>query len=99
MPALPWSRALAAAALIAVAALPRTGATEPAPKPAAAVDRAPIDEAIQRLAADVQRWGGSLGVHVIDVGSGATIAALGEHGAFNPASNAKLVTAAAALRV
>jgi D-alanyl-D-alanine carboxypeptidase/D-alanyl-D-alanine-endopeptidase (penicillin-binding protein 4) len=96
-------RALAAAALLAVAAFTRTGDTQPPPQtaPTAAphLDRAPIDDAVQKLAADVQRWGGTLGVSVIDVSTGATIAAIGEHAALNPASNAKLVTAAAALRL
>jgi serine-type D-Ala-D-Ala carboxypeptidase/endopeptidase (penicillin-binding protein 4) len=102
-----WRRALAAAALIGVSTLSRTGDSQPPPARAALPGGRPgppsevvsIDEAIQRLAADVQRWGGSVGVHVLDVGTGNAIAALDADRAFNPASNAKLATAAAALRV
>jgi D-alanyl-D-alanine carboxypeptidase/D-alanyl-D-alanine-endopeptidase (penicillin-binding protein 4) len=89
-------RRVAAAALVCVATLARPGGAQTAqPR----VDAAPIQEAITQLAGDVLRWGGTVGVHVVDLRSGETIAALGEHRAFNPASNAKLVTAAAALRV
>jgi D-alanyl-D-alanine carboxypeptidase/D-alanyl-D-alanine-endopeptidase (penicillin-binding protein 4) len=93
-----------AAALLALSSLAAPGAAEPpAPAPPSApaprVDPAPILDAIQKLAADVQRWGGAVGVSVIDAGTGETLAAIGEHRAFNPASNAKLATAAAALRV
>jgi D-alanyl-D-alanine carboxypeptidase/D-alanyl-D-alanine-endopeptidase (penicillin-binding protein 4) len=104
-----WPLALAFSLLLGVSTLARPGGTQPAPSPATGpageaaaatrVDPAPIQDAIQKLAADVQRWGGSVGVHVVDVSSGVTIAALDERRAFNPASNAKLYTAAAALRV
>jgi D-alanyl-D-alanine carboxypeptidase/D-alanyl-D-alanine-endopeptidase (penicillin-binding protein 4) len=104
-----WSpKLLAAAALLGVSALARPGGTQPGPPsardgvdhaPPARVDPAPIDDAIQSLAGDVKRWGGVVSVHVVDVATGAGIAALDEHRALNPASNAKLVTAAAALRV
>jgi D-alanyl-D-alanine carboxypeptidase/D-alanyl-D-alanine-endopeptidase (penicillin-binding protein 4) len=89
-------------ALGSAAFAPPAHADPPLPAASAAipaVDKAPIDDAIQRLAADVQRWGGTLSVHVVDVGTGATLAALDEGRALNPASNAKLATAAAALRV
>jgi serine-type D-Ala-D-Ala carboxypeptidase/endopeptidase (penicillin-binding protein 4) len=43
--------------------------------------------------------GGRIGVVAVDVATGATIAAFDEHGAYNPASNAKLLTAATALRI
>jgi serine-type D-Ala-D-Ala carboxypeptidase/endopeptidase (penicillin-binding protein 4) len=104
MPIQRWSRVLAAVALLGVSTVARSGGTQPAPGAAPAVaasrvDPAPIQDAIEKLAADVQRWGGSVGVHVVDVGSGGAIAALDEHRSFNPASNAKLMTAAAALRV
>jgi D-alanyl-D-alanine carboxypeptidase/D-alanyl-D-alanine-endopeptidase (penicillin-binding protein 4) len=88
------------AAILALSTLAGPGAADP---PAAAdaprVDPAPILDAVQKLAADVQRLGGTVGVHVVDARTGETIAALGEHQAYNPASNAKLATAAAALRV
>jgi D-alanyl-D-alanine carboxypeptidase/D-alanyl-D-alanine-endopeptidase (penicillin-binding protein 4) len=69
------------------------------PRPSVGLDPALIDDSIQKLAAEVQRWGGTVGVHVVDVATGATVAALDERRALNPASNAKLWTAAAALRV
>src|SRR5262245_12790606 len=107
-----WSAPLALSALLAVSTLARPGGTQtpppgeayrpPAPLAAPApsrVDPVPIEEAIQKLAADVQRWGGTVGVHVVDVATGAAVAGLDERRAFNPASNAKLWTAAAALRV
>jgi len=84
------------AVVLGVTALARAGATQPVQQ---RLDPAPIQEAVAQLAADVLRWGGTVGVHVVDLRSGETIAALGEHRAFNPASNAKLVTAAAALRL
>ncbi len=106
---------VAAATLLGVATMARPGGTQPAPAsgavgpaasattaapaPAAVIDPAPIQDAIQKLAVDVGRLGGAAGVHVIDLRTGGTIAALDEHRAFNPASNAKLMTAAAALRV
>src|SRR5689334_8123958 len=95
--------ALAISALVGISTAGRTGGTEPNPArsalPAASapaiaasppIDAGPINAAIQRLAADVKRWGGTVGVSVIDVGTGQTIAALSEHEAKNPASNAKL---------
>ena len=95
-----------AAALLAMA---RPGGGQPSePEPAdsaggrkakaAGIDPAPIADATQKLVEDVGRWGGKVGVLVIDVRTGDTIAAHDEHSALNPASNAKLVTAAAALR-
>lgn len=94
-----FRRAAATAALLAFTAITRPGGAQPsAPAASAAIDAAPIKDAVARLAADVARWGGTVGVHVIDVQTGATLASLAEHRAFNPASNAKLVTAAAALR-
>ncbi|MFT3774864.1 MAG: D-alanyl-D-alanine carboxypeptidase/D-alanyl-D-alanine-endopeptidase [Minicystis sp.] len=95
-----FRRAASVAAMLAVSAIARPGGAQPAVPPAAArVDAAPIKDAVAQLAADVQRWGGTVGVQVIDVQSGDPIAALSEHRALNPASNAKLWTAAAALRI
>jgi D-alanyl-D-alanine carboxypeptidase/D-alanyl-D-alanine-endopeptidase (penicillin-binding protein 4) len=100
---------LAAAVLLGLSTPARPGSTQSPPAlspssspPATAparVDPAPIQEAIRKLSVDVTRWGGAVGAHVIDARSGETIAALNEHLPFNPASNAKLVTAAAALRL
>lgn len=98
-------RGALAAALVGGATLANS---QPAERPPAAapalpeaprtLDPAPIRDAIAQLADDVARWGGTLGVHIVDVRTGDTIAARDEHGAYNPASNAKLVTAAVALR-
>jgi serine-type D-Ala-D-Ala carboxypeptidase/endopeptidase (penicillin-binding protein 4) len=54
---------------------------------------------LEKLVADVRHLGGRIGVLAIDVASGATVAAFDERGLYNPASNAKLFTAAAALRL
>jgi D-alanyl-D-alanine carboxypeptidase/D-alanyl-D-alanine-endopeptidase (penicillin-binding protein 4) len=99
----------ALAALLGLATLARLGESQPEPKPTAsavaapsprpAIDAAPIDAAMKKLAADVKGWGGTVGVSVIDVSSGATLAASSDHALLNPASNAKLATAAAAIRL
>lgn len=85
-------RVLVIAAMLWLATIARWAGAEP-------VDPTPIQEAAAALADDVKRWGGVAGVHVTDLESGATIAAVGERRALNPASNAKLWTAAAALRI
>lgn len=91
---------IAAASIAGASALTPAASAEP-PLVAAAtrVDAKPIKEAMAQLAVEVQRLGGTLGAQVIDVQSGEVLAAFGEHRPQNPASNAKLVTAAAALRV
>ena len=61
-------------------------------------DPTPVRTAVEKLRVEVERMGGTLGVMVLDVGSGETLAASGEHAPLNPASNAKLITAAVALR-
>src|ERR1700678_2734661 len=98
MPLTRRSRAFAAAAALGVAALARPAETQQSPAnpvaigvmPSASadlrVDPAPIEDAIQKLAAEVQRWGGTVGVSVVDVTTGGPIAALDVHHAFNPAS-------------
>jgi D-alanyl-D-alanine carboxypeptidase/D-alanyl-D-alanine-endopeptidase (penicillin-binding protein 4) len=47
---------------------------------------------------EAKGWGGTASAMVVEVASGAVLAAAEEHAAMNPASNAKLATAAAALR-
>src|SRR5262249_50399789 len=97
----------ACAALVSVATVARPGGTQPAPppppaasaKPADVVDTAPIVDAVQKLTADVQRWGGTSSVRAVDLATGRVLVAMDDHRAMNPASNAKLATAAAALRV
>lgn len=74
-------------------------APAPAPRREAPLDLAQARARLEKLAAEVQRWGGRAGAMAIDVESGATLLSLDERGLYNPASNAKLLTAAAALRV
>ncbi|MEO7330881.1 MAG: D-alanyl-D-alanine carboxypeptidase, partial [Minicystis sp.] len=96
------ARVSAALLLVGLLAPAATGRADEPGKPVAAskvLDPKAIGEAIAKLDKEVQRWGGAVGVQVIDVGSGARVAGLNEHQAFNPASNGKLPTAAAALRL
>ena len=66
--------------------------------PAAAADKAPeLDAAARAIASDRALEGGAIGIAVLDVDSGRLLASVNEHLALNPASNAKLYTAAAAL--
>jgi serine-type D-Ala-D-Ala carboxypeptidase/endopeptidase (penicillin-binding protein 4) len=58
-----------------------------------------VRAALAGLASDAKTWGGAAGAIVVDISSGAVLAASDEHAAMNPASNAKLATAAAALRL
>jgi D-alanyl-D-alanine carboxypeptidase/D-alanyl-D-alanine-endopeptidase (penicillin-binding protein 4) len=71
----------------------------PAPAPAPAPsDRVPeLDAAAHAIASDRALEGGAVGIAVLDVDSGRLLASVNEHLALNPASNAKLYTAAAAL--
>lgn len=88
--------AAAALATLTVGA-PRAGVVAP---PAAFADDAPAPEleaAVRALVADRHLEGAQIGVELVDVDSGRVLAAANEHLALNPASNAKLYTAAAAL--
>jgi D-alanyl-D-alanine carboxypeptidase/D-alanyl-D-alanine-endopeptidase (penicillin-binding protein 4) len=75
----------------------------PDPPPAAPAssssDRAPeLDAAARAIASErALGEGAAVGIAVLDVDSGRLLAAVNEHLALNPASNAKLYTAAAAL--
>jgi D-alanyl-D-alanine carboxypeptidase/D-alanyl-D-alanine-endopeptidase (penicillin-binding protein 4) len=75
--------------------------SEPRPSAAAAAppgDRAAeLDAAARAIASDRALEGAAVGIAVLDVDSGRLLAAVNEHLALNPASNAKLYTAAAAL--
>jgi len=64
-----------------------------------ALDASKVRAAVADLASDAKTWGGSVGAMVVDITTGAVLASSGEHQALNPASNAKLATAAAALRL
>ena len=57
-----------------------------------------VADAIAMSDTRVRGWGGSGGLHVVDVGSGRILATRRTHEVFNPASTAKLATAAVALR-
>jgi serine-type D-Ala-D-Ala carboxypeptidase/endopeptidase (penicillin-binding protein 4) len=58
-----------------------------------------LRSAVDKLVNDIKAINGTVGVAIVDVGTGELLAAHGEHRALNPASNAKLLTAAAALFV
>lgn len=66
--------------------------------PAAPTDRVPeLDAAVHAIASDRVLEGAQVGIAVLDVDTGRLLGAVNEHLALNPASNAKLYTAAAAL--
>jgi D-alanyl-D-alanine carboxypeptidase/D-alanyl-D-alanine-endopeptidase (penicillin-binding protein 4) len=56
-----------------------------------------LDAAVRAMASDRALGGASVGIAILDVDSGRMLAAVNEHLALNPASNAKLYTAGAAL--
>ena len=56
-----------------------------------------LDSAARAIASSRALEGAQLGIAVLDVDSGRMLAAVGEHAPLNPASNAKLYTAGAAL--
>lgn len=86
----------ASAPSAASAAPASTALAAPAGAP---LEARPIAEATAKLVDEVKSWGGRAGVLVVDLQSGVTLASADEHGSFNPASNAKLPTAAAALHI
>jgi D-alanyl-D-alanine carboxypeptidase/D-alanyl-D-alanine-endopeptidase (penicillin-binding protein 4) len=98
---------LAVAFVSSLAFAPRSDGAEPVAAPAAApapiaadppVDPAsPLNDAVRRLLNAPALSGGQVTVAVLDVASGRYLAAHGAHALMNPASNAKLYTAAVAL--
>jgi D-alanyl-D-alanine carboxypeptidase/D-alanyl-D-alanine-endopeptidase (penicillin-binding protein 4) len=96
---LPSLALLAALLLAAPDVLPdpppaAVGASVPA---ASQADKVPeLDAAAHAIASDRALEGGAIGIAVLDVESGKLLASVNEHLALNPASNAKLYTAAAA---
>ena len=56
-----------------------------------------LDAAVRAIASERALGGAAVGIAILDVDSGHVLAAVNEHTAMNPASNAKLYTAAAAL--
>jgi D-alanyl-D-alanine carboxypeptidase/D-alanyl-D-alanine-endopeptidase (penicillin-binding protein 4) len=80
----------------------RSGPTDPprasAAPPAPATDVVPeLDAAVRAIASDRALEGATVGIAILDVDTGRMLAAVNEHTAVNPASNAKLYTAGAAL--
>ncbi len=69
----------------------------PAPAAAAAEGAPEIDAAAHAIASEPSVEGESVGIAVLDIDSGRLLAAVNEHVSLNPASNAKLYTAGAAL--
>lgn len=71
----------------------------PAAAPSSLLDASAVREAVRDLARDAAKWGGSASAMVVEIPGGAALASAAEHDVMNPASNAKLATAAAALRI
>ena len=98
-------------AALGLASAPRTNGTIPAPSTAPASSlpaelTTPIPnpvpalkEAVTAFTHQIAEYGGHLGVAILEVGSGELLAAQNDHRPLNPASTAKLYTAAAALSV
>ncbi|HQY64181.1 MAG: D-alanyl-D-alanine carboxypeptidase/D-alanyl-D-alanine-endopeptidase [Myxococcales bacterium] len=77
---------------------PPAAAPEPAVASLAVKGAAPeMVAAVHALVKDRTLRDAKIGVEVMDLGTGAVLASYGEHVALNPASNAKVFTAAAAL--
>jgi D-alanyl-D-alanine carboxypeptidase/D-alanyl-D-alanine-endopeptidase (penicillin-binding protein 4) len=81
-----------------------SGAASPVPASSVSATSAPpsdriaaLDAAVHAVASARSLEGASVGIAVLDVDSGRLLAAVAEHLALNPASNAKLYTAGAAL--
>ena len=99
-------RPIALAAAAALLLLASDASTEPpataaAPASAAsAIDRVPeLDAAIRAIVNDSTFKSAQIGIAILDVDSGRYLAAANEHAPLNPASNAKLYTAAVALAI
>jgi D-alanyl-D-alanine carboxypeptidase/D-alanyl-D-alanine-endopeptidase (penicillin-binding protein 4) len=74
---------------------PQPSATAPLGAAPAPADR--VQEAVRVVAAWAASANARFGAEVLDVRTGASLAASGEHTALNPASNTKILTAAAVL--
>lgn len=100
----PRRRGIMLAALLALSSVASSAIPAPEPVPSAAPPPAEpkttaVEQAIDKLESQVKSWGGSVGVAIVDVDSGKAIAVRHEADPKNPASNAKLVTAFAALKL
>ncbi|MBI5533204.1 MAG: D-alanyl-D-alanine carboxypeptidase/D-alanyl-D-alanine-endopeptidase [Deltaproteobacteria bacterium] len=72
-------------------------ASSPAASQVAPKQQAAIAKAVDKFAAAIAKYGGKTGVSVVDVETGQVIASYHDREALNPASNMKLLTAAAAM--
>jgi D-alanyl-D-alanine carboxypeptidase/D-alanyl-D-alanine-endopeptidase (penicillin-binding protein 4) len=97
----PCVASVVAALLFAPDVRPDPPAPSAAPAPSASAPSAApeLEAAVRAIAADRALSGATVGVEILDVDSGKLLASVNEHQAVNPASNAKLYTAAAALAV
>ena len=98
----PSRSTLAACGALALLLLARSAGSEPAypaaPMPVAANDHAPdIEAAILAITRESLFKEAAIGIAVLDIDSGHYLAVSHEHDPLNPASNAKLYTAACAL--
>ena len=102
MRSLPRRTLAGLAAVVVLAARPAGEASAQAPSGGDAAADAGRDSTVQAAAQRLTAWaakhGGVAGVSVVDVGTGRVLAASGERKALNPASNAKVLTAATALK-
>ena len=97
----PVALVVVALALAGAAAELRPSAADAAPRAKGAVglDKEKIAGAVKALDAEIQELGGTTSALFIDMETGETLGAAHEHEAKNPASNAKIPTAAAALAI
>lgn len=86
-------RIVGLALLAVVAAI----APDASPQAGPAADTPDFDAAVRAIVHDGSLKGAQVGIAILDVDSGKVLAASNEHAALNPASNAKLYTAGAAL--
>ncbi|MBK6693112.1 MAG: D-alanyl-D-alanine carboxypeptidase [Myxococcales bacterium] len=89
--------ALVALACATAAAGSPAEAQEPQKVPAPVAAAPEIEAAVRALVSDRAFKDAKVGISIVDVESGRVLAASGEHVPLNPASNAKVYTAAAAL--
>jgi len=90
----PHPNGAAPAAVAAPASSLPAELTTPIPNPVPA-----LKEAVTAFTHQIAEYGGHLGVAILDIGSGELLAAQNDHRPLNPASTAKLFTAATALSV
>jgi serine-type D-Ala-D-Ala carboxypeptidase/endopeptidase (penicillin-binding protein 4) len=92
--------AFAVALSVSVASPDARSDSAPDASSAPASDRVPeLQAAVRAIASDRALEGASVGIAILDVDSARLLAAVNEHLALNPASNAKLYTAGAALAI